>query len=206
MTTYPNLTKKILLPFPKTCAEAISPPHCQQAIDSELRALEANKTWILTTLPPGKQAIGCKWVIKVKNHIDSSIEKHKAWSGSQRVYSNWRTSLPRNLKSSGEDYSNQSFAGSCICERLVSGTIICQYYLLSCWSTIGSIHEASPRLGKLLQSEVSKLAKSLYGLKQYSCRQWNAKLTSVLLDSGYKQSIADFSLFTKSCSCWSNGF
>ena len=43
---------------------------------------------------------------------------------------------------------------------------------------------------------VCKLHKSLYGLKQ-APRQWFAKLTSNLLTFGFKQSKADYSLFTK---------
>jgi hypothetical protein len=47
-------------------------------MQAELDALQANNTWYLTTLPPGKKAIGCKWVYKTKLKADGSIERHKA--------------------------------------------------------------------------------------------------------------------------------
>jgi len=44
----------------------------------ELNALNADNTWQITTLPPGKKIIGCKWVFKVKHKFDGTIYHHKA--------------------------------------------------------------------------------------------------------------------------------
>ena len=43
-------------------------------MDKEIQALENNHTWDVTTLPPGKLPIGCKWVYKVKFNPDGSVE------------------------------------------------------------------------------------------------------------------------------------
>nr|GEY56752.1 uncharacterized mitochondrial protein AtMg00810-like [Tanacetum cinerariifolium] len=49
---------------------------------------------------------------------------------------------------------------------------------------------------KILSSKLCKLKKSLYVLKQ-APKQWFAKLSSALMSFGYKQSKANYSLFTK---------
>ncbi|KAI9180090.1 hypothetical protein LWI28_001059 [Acer negundo] len=57
----------------------------------------------------------------------------------------------------------------------------------------------SPPPGLRLQGEdnlVCRLHKSLYGLKQAS-RQWFAKFSEAICSAGYKQSRADYSLFTR---------
>ena len=47
-------------------------------MQSELAALNANHTWSLTSLLPGKKPIGFRWVYKIKRHSDRTIEHFKA--------------------------------------------------------------------------------------------------------------------------------
>lgn len=45
---------------------------------SEFTALQNNQMWSLVELPPNRKAIGCKWVFRVKENLDGSINKYKA--------------------------------------------------------------------------------------------------------------------------------
>jgi len=56
-----------------------------------------NQSWELTTLPQGKQAVGCRWVYTVKYLPDGSIERLKARlvaKGYTQTYGVWRHFLP----------------------------------------------------------------------------------------------------------------
>lgn len=46
-------------------------------MSKELQALEVNHTWEVTSLPPGKIPIRCKWVFKIKCQSDGTIERFK---------------------------------------------------------------------------------------------------------------------------------
>lgn len=67
---------------PRTYEEAISDPiHARQwkeAIEEEIQNLENHSTWEYDELPQGRQAIGSKWVFKVKYHPDGSVAWYKA--------------------------------------------------------------------------------------------------------------------------------
>ncbi|KAL5567336.1 hypothetical protein UlMin_030500 [Ulmus minor] len=47
-------------------------------MDEEIKAIEKNDTWELTSLPKGHKAIGVKWVYKTKRNAKGEIERHKA--------------------------------------------------------------------------------------------------------------------------------
>ena len=43
----------------------------------ELKALQDNGTWTLTSLPPEKKAIGSKWIYKVKFKPSGEVDRFK---------------------------------------------------------------------------------------------------------------------------------
>ena len=59
-------------------AEAVRDPRWHEAMKFGLQALENNNTWIVVSLPPGKRAIGYKWVYRIKYNADGTVERYKA--------------------------------------------------------------------------------------------------------------------------------
>ena len=62
---------------PQYFSQAVHDPLWREAMDKEIQALEATKSWVLTPLPPGKRLVGCKWVYRVKLNPDGSVERYK---------------------------------------------------------------------------------------------------------------------------------
>ncbi|RVW41777.1 Retrovirus-related Pol polyprotein from transposon RE1 [Vitis vinifera] len=62
----------------RSYSEAVAHPEWQETMSSKLQALQANDTWSLTPLSTGKTPIGCRWVYKIKHRSDGSIKRYKA--------------------------------------------------------------------------------------------------------------------------------
>jgi hypothetical protein len=84
--TPPGLTRRVFnveLNFtsadePASFREAEREESWRQAMIDELKSIEDNGTWELTSLPAGQQAIGLKWVYKVERDEAGNIVRHKA--------------------------------------------------------------------------------------------------------------------------------
>ncbi|GKD84791.1 retrovirus-related pol polyprotein from transposon RE2 [Tanacetum coccineum] len=141
-------------------------------MDSELEALEQNKTWTIEKLPPHKKALGCKWVYKIKYKSDGTIERFKA-----------RLVILGNHQVAGVDYS-ETFASMDVDNAFLHGDLEEEVFMKL---PLG-LHKGQP-------GEACKLRKSLYGLRQ-APRCWFSKLSSALKTYGFVQSYSDYSLFT----------
>ncbi|GAU11134.1 hypothetical protein TSUD_197580 [Trifolium subterraneum] len=160
---------------------------------AEFKALIDNNTWSLVPLPPHKRAIGCKWVFRVKENVDGTINKYKACLVAKGF-----------LQTPGFDFT-ETFSSVI---KAVTVRLILTLAVTYKWS-VKQIDINNDFLNGLLQEEVymtqptgfessdkslvCKLHKSLYGLKQ-APRAWFERLTQTLLQMGFAASKCDPSL------------
>jgi hypothetical protein len=152
---------------------------------AKVDALESTQTWTLTPLPPRKKPIGCKWVYKIKYHLDGSVERYKA-----------RLVAMGYNQQAGLDYT-ETFAPvtkMVTVRSFLALTTSCGWHLhqldVNNAFLRGNLDEEvymhlPPSFERKGETRVCKLNKFLYGLKQ-SSRQWYAKLSSTLINARYK--------------------
>ncbi|KAK4384958.1 Retrovirus-related Pol polyprotein from transposon RE1 [Sesamum angolense] len=181
---------------PRSYLEASKDARWVDAMNEELTALDKNETWELASLPPGKKAIGCKWVFKVKLHPDGSVHRYKA-----RLVAKGYNQVE------GIDYFDSfSPVAKSVTVRVFMAVAVAKGWPL--WQLDvnnaflhGHLDEEVymvPPEGYTcaVPGRFCRLKRSLYGLKQAS-RQWNIELTTKLQDFGYVQCPHDHCLFLK---------
>ena len=148
--------------------------------------------WDLVPLPEGREAIGCKWVFKVKYDSNGKVERFKGCLGySQRYGIDFEETFAPVVRSSS--------IRVLLAFGLQNDMIIHQIDVITAFLN-GKLQEdiymQQPAGYEVPGKEtlVCKLKKALYGLKQ-SPRCWNKSFQDFLLNLGFQQSTADPCVF-----------
>ena len=145
-----------------------------------------NNTWSLVPLPPDRKAIGSKWVFKLKENSDGTLNKHKDGFDFHETFSL---------------VVKQTTIRVVLSLALSKGWLIRQLDVNNAFLN-GDLKEdiylQQPEgFADVSKSNlVCKLHKSLYGLKQ-APRAWFERLQNVLVSSGFTCTKSDQSLFVK---------
>lgn len=200
LSSHHNTTKNPVFIFyePKSFKEAMASTErdlWKMAADEEIRSHQENNSWTVMPLPPGRASIPSGWNFKIKTDKNGQPKRRKA-----RFFAKGY----RQIK--GIDFQ-ESFAP------------VVRYDSLRVLMAIAALHDlelvqldvATAFLNGDIdeeiyitqpegyfipgrETEVCKLNKSLYGIRQAS-RIWNLKLNSVLIEAGLRQSNADPCVF-----------
>ena len=190
---------------PRTLAEALKRPDADSWISAALAEIEAhvtNGTWKLAQLPPGKRAIGSRWVFKVKRKPDGSIDKFKGrivaqgFSQVQGIHYNEvfastaRMAAMRAVIALAaiEDLELDSVDVS---TAFLNGDIDAEIYMKI---PEGLGVNGDPAPGQDPKRWVLELLKGIYGIKQ-GPRIWSLKLHSVLDNIGFQRTDCDHSVY-----------
>jgi hypothetical protein len=159
--------------------------------EEELKAIEENGTWELTTLPLDKKAIGLKWMFKVKKDEQGAVVRHKArlvvkgFSQHQGIYYEEvfdpvaRLEAVRLLLALAADQQWEVHHMD-VKYAFLNGDLAEEVYVMYP-SGFARVRE---------ENLVLRLKKALYGLHQTS-RAWNHKLDQSMLSLGFQRCPSD---------------
>jgi len=168
-----------------------------QAMKDEINSIEKKDTWELATLPSGHQAIGVKWVYKVKKNANGEVERYKA-----------RLVAKGYKQKHGVDYE-EVFAPVARLETILllvalaaqnrwpihqmdvksaflNGTLEEEVYVEQPQGFMNEGHE----------NKVLRLKKALYGLKQ-APRAWDSRLPRQVSSNGFSRCVHEYALYVK---------
>lgn len=212
-TTDPRGPLTLLLPAPQPRAfmavtadpssykEALACPEAdqwRQAMAQEMTALIKMGTWDVVELPPGRKAIGTKWVFKAKTNSSGVVVRYKA-----------RLVVQGFSQIEGVDYfDTYAPVANITTVRTLLAVAAMQDWELEqmdvdtaflnapvneeLYAAMPPGYQQTSSTGKPL---VYKLRRSLYGLKQ-APKNWNSVFNQWLLDFGFDRSVADPCLYS----------
>ena len=186
---------------PRTYKEAIDRNDAKQwekAMREEYDSIISNQTWSVVDLPPGRKAIGCRWVYRIKYTSTGEIDKYKARLVA-KGYSQARgidfdeTFAPvvkfnsiRILLAFAAQYDLEIHQMD-VKSAYLNGDLVEEIYM----------EQPEGFIDPTGKEKVCQLHKSLYGLKQAG-RSWYHKIDAYFGELGLIRSFSDNCVYRKS--------
>lgn len=192
------VNKKTLLPSenePATLAQALKDELWRGSMSEEFDSQVRNHTWSLVPYNPKQNLVGCRWVHRIKRRANGTIERRKS-----RLVAKGYHQRP------GVDYQDTYspvikqptvllILGHAVSKNWPLRQLDVNNAFLQGHLTETVYMEQPPGfVDKDKPTHVCKLHKAIYGLKQ-APRIWYLELRTFLLQLGFKNSLADASLF-----------
>ncbi len=165
-------------------------------MEVEFEALMANGTWSLCPQPPNLKIIRNKWVYRLKQKVDGSIDRYKAWLVAKGFDQEDNIDYTENFSPVIKPTTiwvllalaiqfNWSIHQLDISNAFLHGSLLKEVFM------------EQPRgfTDPIYTDHVCRLHKALYGLKQ-APRAWYTCLRQSLVHLGFIESLVDASLFT----------
>ena len=77
-TGYMDLVSKCIVAEPTSFEEVVEDPAWVDTMVEEYDSIIRNSAWEIVPRPEGKSVVGSRWIYKVKQAVDGSVEKYKA--------------------------------------------------------------------------------------------------------------------------------
>ncbi|WZZ19965.1 hypothetical protein YC2023_121352 [Brassica napus] len=181
--------------IPTSVAEALKDPRWRQAMIDEINAQLRNHTWDLESPLRAANVVGCKWVFTIKRKADGTVDRFKARlvakGFNQKPGIDYHDTFSPVVKpatirlvlsvATSHNWPLRQFD---VNHAFLQGKLEDNVYMLQ---PPGFVDKDNP-------TAVCKLHKAIYGLKQ-APRAWYNELRRFLIASGFKNSLADASLF-----------
>ena len=181
----------------KEALEADDGPNWEKAIGEELDQHEKLKTWELVDLPPGRKAIGNKWVFVRKRDESGNVDKHKA-----------RLVILGSSQKPGVDYSEQETFAPVM--RFDTLRTLLAIAAVRDWDIVQIDVKGAYLNGKVKEeiymrqptgyndgtTRVCHLLRNLYGLKQAG-NVWNEDFNKTMEELGYTRLRTDYCAYIR---------
>jgi len=161
------------------------------ASQQEYDALHQHGVWELCELPPGRKAVGCRWVYRIKTNADGTVERYKARLVAKGFSQKPHLDYTETFAPVAKFASLRTVLALAAAEDMEVHTMDVSSAFLN-GDLDEEIYMAQPEGFAAPGQEhlVCRLKKSLYGLKQ-SPRQWYQKLHATFVSLGFSRCASD---------------